>query len=597
MFWITADKKSDISFNEVLNDIFPFIERITADPAIFDRKQRSTLIQDIEKRIAAETEDPNGRNTFVLSGLKKVLYVLQSIEGDINIVISKKDGVNGIIRNGSEGVIKKVVNKGSRKIESELLRFHGVIGPVIKIDGHELGIKIRINQEEKLLNLRDSVTFFKRFFSLSQAKTQSLTEILTAYLYQEESNAVSLYQNHIHLTDDIIECSYPEKHDTKNILKILTEFLPDSTHPDALLSSLTRNLVAPLHYEIKKRVNVVVKVPYGLNQGERGTGKTPLSELIMGRGYDQDKNSWYFQYENVKTTFALMTHLKKSNLPCLYSDLNGDWLFKNKESLKSYSQKGNFASRGTKDQRLNEYVGIRTFDIDTNSILRPDDDTALNGRFASYTFSKHHKNKVDRDKFLKFSKSLHRGFMFDLFREIFEGIDVETVVEEVERFERASQWEEYGLSKLNELCKKYDLPEFSFQRIQSEDYTETNGENIAYAFIDQYDLDHQEHEKYDTLTDRTIIHRKNNPMFTDNQLSVTKREIEGETWTEILFQANAYDTLVNNRHLQVPHRKAIDFMSNTIESKNLKVLFGGGTKSTWMGNSSRHVYGLMVRDE
>ena len=526
---------------------------------------------------------------------------------EISVTVSEKDEVYGVIRNGTDGVfsqIKKFEQENRKgEIETktrvfEIFRFNGSIGPVIKIDGEKIGIRYDINGETGMGTIDEVRAMLRRKFSLTPAKVQSMTEILYAFALSEAKSKKLeiLYSNHIHVGNDgIIACTYQKEFNIREILQALSDFLPHSTHPDALLSSISRNLLSPLHFEIKKRVGIVTKIPFGLLQGTTGAGKTPISELVMARGYDQKRDEWFFQYENVKTFFALMKHLTTSNLPCLYSDVNGAWLYQNKESFKSYSQSGNIASRGTSEQTLNEYVGYRTFDIDTNSTVRPDDDAALSGRFSSYLFTNDNKRRVDRKKFLDFIKNVPFGFMYGLFRECFAGKSIEQIIAEVEGFERATQWEDYGVQKLNELCEKYGINKFSFQRIGSTS-VETNAENVAYAFIDQYFKDHEESEDYDPKTDMNIHRRKNIPMFSDNQARVMEERdnFTQEDWYIIYFQPSAYETLVGKLGLQVPYRKAAEFMSNIIETDKIKILFDGKTSSQRM-DEPRKVYGLKVR--
>ena len=522
------------------------------------------------------------------------------------ITVSAIDEVYGLIRNGSDGVFSQIekFEQKNRKGETEthtrvfeIFRFNGSIGPVIEIDGEKLGIRYDINGEKGMGTIDEVRAMLKRKFSLTPAKAQAMTEILSAFVIAESKSKKLevMYSNHIHVgRDGIIACSYPKEFDIKAILQALSEFLPYSTHPDALLSSISRNLLSPLHFEIKKRVGIVTKIPFGLLQGTTGAGKTPISELVMARGYDQKRSEWFFQYENVKTFFSLMKHLTTSNLPCLYSDVNGAWLYQNKESFKSYSQSGNIASRGTSEQTLTEYVGYRTFDIDTNSTVRPDDDAALSGRFSSYLFTTDNKRRVNRQRFLDFIKNVPVGFMYGLFKECFVGKTIEQVVAEVEGFERSAQWEDYGVQKLNELCNKYGINRFSFQRFGITS-VETNAENVAYAFIDQWFKDHEESEVYDSQTDASVRRRKNIPMFSDNQVRVVEEHdnLTQEDSYIIYFQPSAYETLVAKLGLQVPYRKAAEFMSNIIETDKIRILFDGKTSSQRMGDP-RKVYGLKV---
>lgn len=534
------------------------------------------------------------------------LYYMGTDGEEIRVIISEKDMVSGYIRNGPEGVLKEIrkyeqVDKKGESEEKtqaiEVFRFHGQIGPVVRVDGEKIGIRYNFNGDEGTSTLEELRPVLKRHFSLTPGKMQTAMEVMAAYVISEsqKEGLETVYRNLIHVVGSTVECDYDGDFDIPAILGAMVDFYPHSTHPDALLSSLSRNLLSPLHYELKKRVGIVTKIPFGLLQGTTGAGKTPISELIMARGYDQKREEWFFQYENVKTFFSLMKHLTTSNLPCLYSDVNGNWLFSNKDSFKSYSQSGNIASRGNSDQTLTEYVGYRTFDIDTNSTVRPDDDAALSGRFSSYLFTTDNKRKVDRARFLEFIRQVPVGFMFALFREVFAGRSIDDILNEVEGFEKASQWEDYGIGKLNALCGRYGIGKFIFSRRGGIE-TESNTENVAYAFIDQYLKDHEEVEDYNSQTDHAVFKRKNVPLFSDNQVKVLdERDRDtGENYYQILFQASAYETLVSRLNLQVPYRKAAELMANVIETDRIKVLFDGKPTAQWMKDDSRKVYGLKV---
>jgi hypothetical protein len=56
--------------------------------------------------------------------------------------------------------------------------------------------------------------------------------------------------------------------------------------------------------------------------------------------------------------------------------------------------------------------------------------------------------------------SLPSGFMYDLFRSAFEGVSIEKILSEVEKFELVSDWINYGISKINEVCRADGIEEF-----------------------------------------------------------------------------------------------------------------------------------------
>ena len=185
--------------------------------------------------------------------------------------------------------------------------------------------------------------------------------------------------------------------------------------------------------------------------------------------------------------------------------------------------------------------------------------------------------------------------MYGLFKECFAGKTIEQIIAEVEGFERATQWEDYGVQKLNELCDKYGVTKFSFQRFGITS-VESNAENVAYAFIDQWFKDHEENDAYDPQTGMNVRRRKNIPMFSDNQVRIIEErdDFTREACYIIYFQPSAYETLVAKLGLQVPYKKAAEFMSNIIESDRIEILFDGKTCSQRM-DEPRKVYGIKVK--
>ena len=85
-------------------------------------------------------------------------------------------------------------------------------------------------------------------------------------------------------------------------------------------------------------------------------------------------------------------------------------------------------------------------------------------------------------------------------------------------------------------------------------------------------------------------------MFSENQLRVTERDdpLSNEKWIEILFQASAYETLIQRLGLQVPYKKAAEFIANVIETDKIKLLCDGKPTSQRMKDGPRKVYGLKV---
>ena len=365
-------------------------------------------------------------------------HVVQILNDETKITISEKDSVYGVIRNGNEGVIKRIAeesqpkkayNKDAKQWEidhyedsvTEILRFKGNIGPAVKIDNETPGLKLFINNEAHVFDLEDARAFFRGKFSLTPGKTQKLMEVLTAFVFSEiESGNFENYSSSpIAIRDDRITVDYVERHDQKEILKILRSYYVDASHPVAFSCIFSFCLVAPLHDELKRRSIKQVQTPLVLLTGKTKGGKTTLETLFIGKGYELDKELYFYPYNRVYTRFTLMNKLKQTNLPAVFDDLPTDWIFKNKEDLKSYVQTGHFGDRGRGDQTETQYRGMRSFVGTVNDDYRPDDDLALSLRLLILWFTEYHRKRKNKPLFDKMFDSLPGGFMFEIFRSIF----------------------------------------------------------------------------------------------------------------------------------------------------------------------------------
>jgi hypothetical protein len=492
--------------------------------------------------------------------------------GEIFIAISQADKVYGTIRNGKEGVIKwiheyKKKDKKTGKLEDaidtrDIVRFNGEIGKVYKIDNVAPAIGISVNNEGYVFDLQEAVQFFRSKFALSSSKTQYLTEILTSYIFQQIDNGkFELYASSpIIVLDSAVKVNYEQRHDVATILKALINFYPFASHQDAYKALFAWTIVSPLHDELKRGSIKGIQTPITILTGKTKGGKTTLGNLFIGKGYGLKQDDYFYPYNRVATRFVLMKHLGESNLPALFDDLPANWILTHKEDIKSYVQTGHFGDRGRGDQTLTEYRGRRSFIGTINDDIRVDDDLALSLRLLLIRFTEYNRQRKDKKKFDAMFDSLPDGFMYEIFRAIFEGKNITDILSEVERFEGVEDWINYGISKINELCDLHGiagLPEFKSDAASIE--APSNALEIALALKAEFKrIEHSVQEYQDS---DGVVHDKT------RYQSRIAGEIDLEYGIDrefIYFTGAAFKQIANQ--LGRPYSNASNFLNNVYSS-------------------------------
>ena len=497
---------------------------------------------------------------------------LNLLNDELLITVSTTDKIYGSIHNGSEGVIKRFheyrkKDKKTKEVEDkidswDIVRYNGTVGPVFKIDNSTPALKVKINSEEEVYELQDAISFFRSRFALSATKTQMLTEILTSYVFSEISkgNFEVYASSPIAIIDEVINVNYETRFDAGAILKTLLGFYPDASHEIAFEALFSWSLLEPLHDELKRRSVKGIQTPIAMLTGKTKGGKTTLGNLFIGKGYGLKQDDYFYPYNRVATRFVLMKHLGESNLPALFDDLPSNWILTHKEDIKSYVQTGHFGDRGRGDQTLTEYRGRRSFIGTINDDIRVDDDLALSLRLLLLRFSEANKKRKDKAKFDSMFDSLPDGFMYEIFRAIFEGKKINDILREVERFEGVEDWINYGISKINELCDLHGiagLPEFKSDAASIE--APSNALEIALALKAEFKrIEHSVEEYQDS---DGVVHDKT------RYQSRIAGEIDLEYGIDrefIYFTGAAFKQIANQ--LGRPYSNASNFLNNIYSS-------------------------------
>lgn len=588
-------------FKKMLQSPTAYAEKIREEAQRFTKKQKIALSNAFREILTDEKGKPfSEQNGIFVEEWTKTIEMLENEQDGTKVIISDSDGIYGLIHNGSDGVIKRVTIKevkGTEKqVETDIMRFIGEIGPVFMIDGDIPGIKVELNGTTDVFEVRELLAFLRSEFAIPQSKMQSLGEILRAYVSQEitKGNFEQYASSPITVADNIIQVITVPSHELGKILAEIQNFYPFASHEAAFVSFFSWALLAPLHDELKRRSAKGIQTPIVMLTGKTRAGKTTLGNLYIGKGYDLQQDAYFYPYNRVYTRFALMKHLGESNLPALFDDLPGDWIQKHKEDLKSYVQTGHFGDRGRGDQTLTEYRGRRSFAGTINDDIRIDDDLALSLRLLILWFKESNRQRKNKAKFDAMFDALPGGFMYDIFRAIFEGKNINDVLREVERFDGVEDWINYGIDRLNELLRKHNLEGFPrfFDGVDSTQMD--NAQEIAQAFISENDrILASRDTKFDRGTGEPITRQHYNSPI--EQAFVVEHK-NGRIY--IYFTGPAFKTLISRLNLKLPYRNASDFLNNVKSIDNgVRVEDEGYAKSKRVGESVLKAYCISVKEE
>ncbi len=563
---------------------------------IHNEEAKDKVAEDVEKIV--ESVKPRSAITSVKNTV--------NVDEKIKIVISKKDHLYATIRNGPEGVITryhvytKAVKKENKKSKlstnatkelpaqayvSEILRFHGKIGPVVKIDGTVPGLKYTINGTRYVTDIHDMITFFHSTYSLSARLTQLFREVIESYVFGEieRQNFEEYASSPITVVENVVKVSYPESYDVASILKELRVFYNIASHPAAFVAIFSWALIAPLHDDLKRRSVKTIQTPQVFESGKTRSGKTTHATLFLGKGYNLTKEKYFYSYNRVASRFTLTSHLAETNLPALLDDLPADWIVKHREDLKTYGQIGIFGDRGRPDLTLTEYRGRRSFIGTINEDIRIDDDLAVNIRLLLLKYGEREMQRKNKIAFDTMFDALPDGFMFSLFQEVFAGMNINEILIDAEKFESAVDWVNYGTKKINNLCRAQGVEEFPEYKDQIEDVDYlSNAFEIAQAFVGEWErIEGGKRPYYDNDEQQTIIKATYHSKI-ENEFKVERSNVDGRIY--IHFTGGAFKALCAQQALRVPYSTATNFINNIKSSDNgVRVEFSGKMHSIQTG--------------
>ena len=502
--------------------------------------------------------------------------------------IAKMDGIQGYIRNGHEGLVqrRKVLppakeGEPSKIISSDLIRFDGQIGPVYLIDGETRGLRLKLNGiQHAAMPMADFYSLIRQELSVPAPTMQKLKEVVNAWVQQviDSGQAVDYRTSPIYIVDGVIKAEFPQVGKLQDILGRLRDFHDKASHPLAYRTVLAWSLLAPLHDELKRNANVSrrVQTPQVMMAGKTQGGKTPLGDFLIGKGYAMAKDAYFYPYQTVRTTFTLMRHLGETNLPALFDDLPGDWLQQHKDDLKAYVQTGHFGDRGKSDLTVQEYRGRRSFIGTVNSSIRIDDDLAASMRIIILRFTEQNRRRKNLPEWNNLIDGVPEGFMYEIFRVLFEGQKIKDIARDAEKFQTPADWINYILGKMNMLSQWYGLQQWDLYKEDNTADQDNNALEIAQSFLTEWErIQRNSEDAYNKETDQSIKAIK------------YRSPIEGDFCVEwhamrehIYFTPGAFKTLTSRLNLRIPYRTAADFLNNIHSTENgVKVENEGQLKS------------------
>ncbi len=496
----------------------------------------------------------------------------------IQVSVSEKDGISGIIKNGSEGVIQRRQPATKQNVTgiSTLIRFNGEIGPMVQIDDDTLGLEYKILGEKGVMTLDDFMTFIKHRYSLTADLSRYLREILEAWVTHDlkKGQIKQHYSSPILVINDTITLVRDSKNELAPILRNLRDYYEFASHQTAYISTLGWSLLAPLHYELKVRPKKGIETPWMVEDGKTKGGKTALGTTLIGKGYAQNKDRFFLTYEMTRTPFMLKKHLAQDNLPKMFDDVPIEWLFKAKESLKSYVQTGIFGELGRPDQTSNTYRGRASGFITINDERRVDDDLALSLRLHIDHYADKNTARKDKTRFDTLFDSLPDGFMLDIFEATLAGKPIGEVISTVEKFETEEEWINHGIDLINSKCEELNID--LFPKYRAADVTHDNLDNateIIQAFLGEWERirgSEQEFEESDGDGGYRTVTRVKYRSKIEGEFKVEWRaEKKGEKASYrnfIYFTPSAFKTLIMTQGLRAPFSNATNFLNNILSS-------------------------------
>jgi hypothetical protein len=372
------------------------------------------------------------------------------------------DDENIVYLNGCEFRYKKFqeIEENGNERWSDVLKFNAPIKDLKLIKQRGIfKISYIFDREQFIDTMDETIRHIKNKMKLDGSSAKLFAEYI--YLFKTEKEKSGDYETEhaeIEIIDDKIKVNKTTDQPVKDILEILAEISKMSTHPQAFMTSLCYDIMAPLSYNIRLQGQ---KFPYRLLTGATNGGKTQIEELLTLTGYAQPIDKRKENLNTIKTIFTFGKQVEKSNLPFVIDDINNEWLKKQAEELKGATDGVKFMARGNINQTQNIYemVGMPIFTMNAEPVIP----LALNNRLIANHFSQDNSDRQNKAEFERLKDKLKSGFLFNIVKEGLEGTSISDVIRDIYKTDIKTDSEinkkiiEYGYNVLDRLAKKYNL--------------------------------------------------------------------------------------------------------------------------------------------
>lgn len=422
----------------------------------------------------------------------------------------------------------------------------------------ELKIKYEFAGKESIAPIRELVAQLSINMRSTHDANKTLSELLYKYIEDQNKNGKIVIQHEpIYVENNVIRVSFDTSTiDAGKVLKILRDFHPVSSNPHAFLSGLAYNLIAPLAYFIRKKAPFGYLYPIRISYGRTGGSKTTTDSIFVLNGYAQTKEMGVLTNEQVATPFTFQKNMQSGMLPVIINDVASDWLSKVSTVLKNSSENPISGDRGNPDQSVTRREIWRAINITMNDIFVRSDDAAQTRRYILEEYREEHVKRRNPSAFRDFMDSLPDGYMFALFREIFDGTHVDGITKDIAKNEDACAFVNYGLGLINRLCEKYGTEKFPVYTASTNYAADSFSELVEWLEAQWFRLNQTD----------------DNGRLIAPYPEVSRSEIDVDEMSNfrvIWFTGAAYR--VAQRRLNLPHRTVSALFSNYVENPQIQI--------------------------
>lgn len=549
-----------------------------------DLKVGVTLDDDTIKRITKYVESINGHITQVVEDRE------QDTERGTGITYWF-DGENGVLYEGGN-IYKLAVGKRGA-YEKFMIHIPIELKGVVNLDGViKVQYRMELTGEERMDTVKDMATHLAVNMKSSRDDNKYITMFLNAYVQEMISNGrVQIMHSSVYIENDVIHMAEGHDTDVAQSLRLLRDFYDITMNQDAYLSAFSYSLTAPLHYYVRVLSPPGYILPHHISVGRTGASKTTTDAIFVLTGWDQDKDHGMLMSNQVKTKYTFMQHMTEGFLPVIINDVAPDWLDSVSEELKSASEAPAIGDRGNPNQTVTHSKMKRSILVTLNADISPSDDAARNRRYILERYSGVHGTRKNKDAYYKFIKEIQPGFLYSIFREIFDGRKLMEVVDAMVARDDTNEFVQYGIDMVNELCRKYGIPEFPKYRSAAQDVEPTTTSSDSYHMLCEYIMGQD--ERYTHMTDN-VDYRGPRPElahedFLVEDMSHSSKKDKVEKYN-IWFTALAYRFIAIK--FRFPYNRVEDFINNYVDNDEIRIIAVNRSKR---GLSTRHpvkAYGL-----